>query len=94
MARMHRDTIAYLKHREQFGTALSRFQALQHRLVDMYMACELSRSMAYMAAVRLADPQTEDAELRRAIAAPRCRIGRAGRFVGENAIQLHCGNGA
>ena len=93
MARMHRDTIEYLKHREQFGSALSRFQALQHRLVDMYMACELSRSMAYMAAVRLADPQTEDAELRRAIAAAKVQIGRAGRFVGENAIQLHGGMG-
>ena len=93
MTRMHRDTIEYLKHREQFGSALSRFQALQHRLVDMYMACELSRSMAYMAAVRLADPQTEDAELRRAIAAAKVQIGRAGRFVGENAIQLHGGMG-
>ena len=93
MTRMHRDTIEYLKHREQFGTALSRFQALQHRLVDMYMACELSRSMAYMAAVRLADPRTEEEELRRAIAAAKVQIGRAGRFVGENAIQLHGGMG-
>ncbi len=93
MGRMHRDTIEYLKHREQFGAALATFQALQHRLVDMYMACELSRSMAYMAAVRLADPETEAAELRKAIAAAKVRIGRAGRFVGENAIQLHGGMG-
>ena len=93
MARMHRDTVEYLKHREQFGAALSRFQALQHRLVDMFMACELSRSMAYMAAVRLADPDTEDGELRKAISAAKIRIGRAGRFVGENAIQLHGGMG-
>lgn len=93
MGRMHRDTIEYLKHREQFGTALATFQALQHRLVDMYMACELSRSMAYMAAVRLADPETEADELRRAVAAAKVQIGRAGRFVGENAIQLHGGMG-
>ena len=93
MTRMHRDTIEYLKHREQFGTALSSFQALQHRLVDMYMACELSRSMAYMAAVRLADPETREAELRQAVAAAKVQIGRAGRFVGENAIQLHGGMG-
>ena len=93
MIRMHRDTVEYLKHREQFGNALSSFQALQHRLVDMYMACELSRSMAYMAAVRLADPETEAAELRRAVAAAKVQIGRAGRFVGENAIQLHGGMG-
>ena len=93
MARMHRDTIEYLKHREQFGTALSSFQALQHRLVDMFMACELSRSMAYMAAVRLADPEAQDGELRKAIAAAKVQIGRAGRYVGENAIQLHGGMG-
>ena len=93
MSRMHRDTIEYLKHREQFGTALSNFQALQHRLVDMYMACELSRSMAYMAAVRLADPKTEASERRKAIAAAKVQIGRGGRFVGENAIQLHGGMG-
>ena len=93
MARMHRDTIEYLKHREQFGTALSSFQALQHRLVDMFMACELSRSMAYMAAVRLADPEAGDGELRKAVSAAKVQIGRAGRFVGENAIQLHGGMG-
>ena len=93
MARMHRDTVEYLKHREQFGSALASFQALQHRLVDMYMACELSRSMAYMAAVRLADPETADSDLRRSISAAKVQIGRAGRFVGENAIQLHGGMG-
>ena len=93
MARMHRDTIEYLRHREQFGTALSQFQALQHRLVDMFMACELSRSMAYMAAVRLADPEAGDGELRKAVSAAKVQIGRAGRFVGENAIQLHGGMG-
>ena len=93
MARMHRDTVEYLRGREQFGAALASFQALQHRLVDMFMACELSRSMAYMAAVRLGDPETEGTELRRAIAAAKAQIGRAGRFVGENAIQLHGGMG-
>ena len=93
MTRMHRDTIEYLRHREQFGTSLSSFQALQHRLVDMYMACELSRSMAYMAAVRLADPETGEGELRRAVSAAKVQIGRGGRFVGENAIQLHGGMG-
>ena len=93
MARMHRDTVEYLKHRQQFGAALSSFQALQHRLVDMYMACELSHSMACMAAVRLADPETEEADLRRAVAAAKAQIGRAGRLVGEEAIQLHGGMG-
>ena len=93
MARMHRDTVEYLRGREQFGAALASFQALQHRLVDMFMACELSRSMVYMAAVRLGDPETRGTELRRAVAAAKVQIGRAGRFVGENAIQLHGGMG-
>ena len=93
MARMRRDTVEYLKQRRQFGAALSSFQALQHRLVDMYMACELSHSMACMAAVRLGDPETKEAELRRAVAAAKAQIGRAGRLVGEEAIQLHGGMG-
>ena len=103
MVHMHRSTIEYLKHREQFGTALATFQVLQHRLVDMYMACELSRSMTCMAAVRLAEgakaagdaPGTAQgaAERQRAVSAAKVQIGRAGRFVGENAIQLHGGMG-
>ena len=109
MAHMHRATVEYLKHREQFGTALSNFQALQHKLVDMYMACELSHSMACMAAVRLmeqaaaaapgsaagepADAAEAAEERRRALSAAKVQIGQAGRFVGENAIQLHGGMG-
>ena len=110
MAHMHRATVEYLKHREQFGTALSNFQALQHKLVDMYMACELSHSMACMAAVRLmeqaagaaaagsgtgetADTAEAAEERRRALSAAKVQIGQAGRFVGENAIQLHGGMG-
>ena len=107
MAHMHRATVEYLKHREQFGAALSSFQVLQHKLVDMYMACELSHSMACMAAVRLVeqaaaaagagigDPPGAGAaaERRRALSAAKVQIGRAGRFVGENAIQLHGGMG-
>ena len=107
MAHVHRATIEYLKHREQFGTALSNFQVLQHKLVDMYVACELSHSMACMAAVRLVEQATAAAgagsreipdaeaaaERRRALSAAKVQIGQAGRFVGENAIQLHGGMG-
>ena len=59
----------------------------------MFMACELSRSMAYMTAVVLADPEAGDGELRKAVSAAKVQIGRAGRFVGGNAIQLHGGMG-
>lgn len=91
MERMHRSTAEYLRGREQFGAALSNFQVLQHRLVDMYMGCELSRSMAYMAAVRLGERDRAGAE--GAISAAKVQIGRSGRFVGENAVQLHGGMG-
>lgn len=80
-------TLDYLKTRQQFGRAIGEFQVLQHRMVDMYVACELSRSMAYMAAVKLDD--AEVAERRRAVSAAKVQIGRAGRFIGQQAVQLH-----
>lgn len=95
MHHMREATAEYLRHREQFGVALSNFQALQHRLVDMYMASELSSSMAYMAAVRLAEAGSGEIseEGRRAIAAAKVQIGRAGRLVGEESIQMYGGMG-
>lgn len=80
-------TLDYLKTRQQFGRAIGEFQVLQHCMVDMYVACELSRSMAYMAAVKLDD--AEVAERRRAVSAAKVQIGRAGRFIGQQAVQLH-----
>jgi len=79
-------TTEYLKTRTQFGVAIGSFQALQHRAVEMLMETELARSMAVLAAVAL----SQDAEARwRNIAAAKAKIGAAGRFVGQNAVQLH-----
>lgn len=80
----------YLKSREQFGQPIGRFQVLQHRLVDMFMACEEARSMSYMATLKL---DAEAAERRRACAAAKAFIGKAGRHVGQEAVQLHGGMG-
>lgn len=81
----------YLKTREQFGRPLAKFQALQHRMVDILIACEESRSAMLVATLRLDD---SDALLRdKAIAAAKIKIGQHGRFVGQNAIQLHGGMG-
>jgi alkylation response protein AidB-like acyl-CoA dehydrogenase len=87
MAATLETTVAYLKTRRQFGVAIGSFQALQHRCVDMLIQVELARSMALFAAVSLAleDP----AERARNIAAAKIQIGRAGRFVGQQAVQLH-----
>jgi alkylation response protein AidB-like acyl-CoA dehydrogenase len=87
MATLCEVTLDYLKTRQQFGRSIGDFQVLQHRMVDMYVACELSRSMAYMAAVKLDDACAT--ERRRAVSAAKVQIGRAGRFVGQQAVQLH-----
>lgn len=92
-------TLDYLKTRQQFGVPIGKFQALQHRMADMYVHLEQARSMALLAAVRLADDVGEDvggdraAARRRAVAAAKYRVGQAARFVGQQAIQLHGGMG-
>lgn len=91
MAAMHETTLEYLKTRKQFGRAIGEFQALQHRAVDMLVALEQARSMALFATVMA---ENEDAAERgRAIAAAKAQIGRSGRHIGQEAIQLHGGIG-
>jgi alkylation response protein AidB-like acyl-CoA dehydrogenase len=84
-------TLEYLKTRQQFGVPIGKFQALQHRMADMYIHLEQARSMALLAAVRLRD---DDAAARRqAVSAAKYRVGQAARFVGQQAVQLHGGMG-
>jgi pimeloyl-CoA dehydrogenase small subunit len=91
MASMHELTLDYLKTRKQFGRAIGEFQVLQHRAADMYVALEQARSMAVFATMM---PAEQDAtERRRAIAAAKVQIGRSGRKIGQEAIQLHGGIG-
>lgn len=80
----------YLKTRKQFGRTLNEFQALQHRMADMLVELELSRSALYRALGQLdADP----AERRLTLAALKVQLGKSARFVGAQAIQLHGGIG-
>jgi len=79
-------TVEYLKTRQQFGVPIGSFQALQHRAVDMLIQLELARSMAILAALSL---DAEPEERRRNIAAAKAQIGRSGRFIGQQAVQLH-----
>ncbi len=83
-------TIEYTKSRQQFGVPLSSFQALQHRMVDMFMELEQSRSLLLRAAIKLDE---NDDEAAAAIAALKYYIGTAGRKLGEEAVQLHGGMG-
>ena len=91
MGAMHRLTVDYLKVRKQFGVPISQFQVLQHQAVDMFVACEQSRSMALFGTMMAASG--DDAERRRAMHAVKAEIGRNGMFCGETAIQLHGGVG-
>lgn len=91
MEALNAATLEYLKTRKQFGVPIGRFQTLQHRMVDMVMHCEQAKSMALLAAVKVDDPDV--VERRRAVSAAKELIGRSGRFVGQQAIQLHGGMG-
>jgi len=91
MTAMHELTVEYLKTRKQFGVAIGSFQALQHRAVDMLVALEQARSMAMLAAMMAEAPDAS--ERRRTIAAAKVQCGRSGRYVGQQAIQLHGGIG-
>jgi alkylation response protein AidB-like acyl-CoA dehydrogenase len=81
-------TVEYLKMRQQFGVPLSSFQALQHRMAEMYIELELTRSMAYFAAKTLED-ETDPFARKRGISAAKAQIAKSGRFIGQQAIQLH-----
>ena len=91
MEALNAATLDYLKTRQQFGQPIGRFQALQHRAVDMLMHAEQSKSMACLAAVKC---ESQDARERsRAVSAAKSLVGRSGRAVAKEAIQLHGGMG-
>ncbi len=91
MAAMHELTVEYLKTRKQFGVPIGAFQVLQHRAVDMFVALEQARSMAYFATMMA--EETNAIERRKAISAAKVQIGRSVKLVGQQAIQLHGGIG-
>ena len=91
MQSLNAATLEYLKTRQQFGVPIGRFQALQHRMVEMVIHAEQAKSMACLAAVKCLS--TDVAERRRACSAAKALIGQAGRYVGQQAIQLHGGMG-
>jgi alkylation response protein AidB-like acyl-CoA dehydrogenase len=84
-------TVEYIKTRKQFGVAIGTFQSLQHRASDMFVALEQARSMSMFAtmAMDFDDPK----ERAKAIAAAKVQIGKSGKYVGQQSIQLHGGIG-
>jgi pimeloyl-CoA dehydrogenase small subunit len=85
MAAMHAATVDYMKQRKQFGRAIGEFQALQHRAVDMYILLELLATML--------SGDDDALERHKATAAAKVQIGRSGRKLGQEAVQLHGGIG-
>jgi alkylation response protein AidB-like acyl-CoA dehydrogenase len=85
-------TVGYTKERRQFDAPLSSFQALQHRMADMYVELELMRSMAYLASMTL-EGESDPFARKRALSAARAQAAKSGRFIGQQAIQLHGGIG-
>lgn len=85
-------TVEYAKTRKQFGVAIGTFQALQHRMSEMFIECQLARSIVIMAAMTL-DGNGSDAEKAKAVSAAKSRVGRAMRKVGQEAVQIHGGIG-
>jgi len=90
MRKVLADTVEYCKQRQQFGQPIGSFQVLQHRMVDMFMEVEQAVAAVYLAVLNLeAEPDTRA----RAVSAAKATIGRAARFVGQQAVQLHGGMG-
>lgn len=83
-------TVQYTQTREQFGQPISRFQALQHRMADMYLQSQSLRSLLYYAAITRHEGR---ADAGKAASALKVKVEEVGRFVSQQAVQLHGGIG-
>jgi alkylation response protein AidB-like acyl-CoA dehydrogenase len=90
MESLNAQTLEYLKTRKQFGTHIGSFQALQHRMVDMFAACENTKSLLYRAVCAM---DAADADAQRSLLALKVMVGKAGRKIGGEGIQMHGGMG-
>jgi len=84
-------TVSYAKTREQFGAKIGSFQALQHRMVDMFAATELATSHVQSVLSRISGP--DDALDPRDAIMVKLQVDKAARLVGQEAIQIHGGMG-
>jgi pimeloyl-CoA dehydrogenase small subunit len=91
MEALHSMTLEYSRTREQFGKPIGTYQVVQHRLAEMLMSLEQGRSMAMLAAMMVDEP--DPLERAHNIAMAKVGVGQAGRFVSQNAVQLHGGIG-
>ena len=87
---LYKSTVEYAKTREQFGQPIGKFQVLQHRMVDMFMEYEQSKSLLYMSTMKHAE---KSMDAKKSISGLKYQIGKAGKFIGQQAIQIHGGMG-
>ena len=87
---LYKTTVEYTKTREQFGTPIGKFQVLQHRMVDMFMEYEQCKSLLYMATMKNEEGAPD---AKKAISGLKYQVGKAGKFVGQQSVQLHGGMG-
>ncbi len=85
-------TLEYLKTRKQFGVPIGTFQALQHRMVDMFISYEQAKSMACLACSKV-DSAENPRERARAVSAAKIRVAEAARHISQESVQLHGGMG-
>ena len=82
-------TVEYSKDRKQFGKAIGSFQALQHKMADMFMAVERAKSMFTM----MCEAFSSSMDLTRMVSMARVEICDSARLVGQHAVQIHGGIG-
>jgi alkylation response protein AidB-like acyl-CoA dehydrogenase len=90
MDELNRMTRDYARLRKQFGVPLAKFQVLQHRMVDMFIAYEQALSMTYLTTLALSGDARERAQ---AASSAKVQVGEAAKFVGQQAVQIHGGMG-
>ena len=83
-------TLEYAKQREQFGVPIGSFQAVKHKLVDMYVTLSRARACAYFAAATVAE---DDPRRPMAVSMAKAAAGDASRFICQEGIQIHGGIG-
>jgi alkylation response protein AidB-like acyl-CoA dehydrogenase len=91
MRKLQEATVAYAKTRQQFGATLGSFQALQHRMVDMFAAAETAASRVQAALAGVAGPGSP-IDPRTAVLT-KLHVDKAARLVGQEAVQIHGGMG-
>jgi alkylation response protein AidB-like acyl-CoA dehydrogenase len=85
-------TLEYLKTRKQFGVPIGTFQALQHRIVDMYISYEQAKSMACLACSKI-DQASDRHDRARSVSAAKIKIADNARHISQESVQLHGGMG-